>query len=408
MSNFADRLRTAAGRGGRLAARAAQLGLLLLSRYAEAVSVKLGRWETSLQISLEGLWRPLGVKAITDIATPWIDLASENPIAAIMAAPEFDAATAFFRDNTSATRSLVSPQSQALLYCLLRNLKPGHVFEIGSYRAGTTEALCRALAANGSGTVHTVDPFCADHVAIVMKQWPGALLRHVELHAMDSMTFYMAMQRERTRPGLIFVDGNHDYQYALFDIGCGAHMLTPGGFIVIDNIAQAGPFFAGRDFLAANPGWRELGTATRDYDHTQAFDRNRTTVVNTDFLVLQAPLDYRVGERPRAFATVRWWRSSVNGVRLKVRPPREPGLLHIQAVLRGFGTAPAEAPASATTTLQPDMTPGMAADTAEVVIAIPFAAPAHVDGEFVYFTVEPWLIWQGSEPLQLLEPPEPF
>ena len=34
--------------------------------------------------------------------------------------------------------------------------------------------------------------------------------------------------------------------------------------------------------------------------------------------------------------------------------------------------------------------------------------PAQVDGQFVYFTVEPWLIWHGARPLQLLAAPEPF
>jgi hypothetical protein len=39
---------------------------------------------------------------------------------------------------------------------------------------------------------------------------------------------------------------------------------------------------------------------------------------------------------------------------------------------------------------------------------VALAPPLQVDGQFVYFTVEPWLIWHGAQPLQLLAAPEPF
>ena len=83
------------------------------------------------------------------------------------------------------------------------------------------------------------------------------------------------MERQHIHPELVFVDGNHDYEFAFFDIACGARTIAPGGFIVVDNIAQPGPFFAARDFLAANPDWRELGTAATDYNRDKAFDRRR-------------------------------------------------------------------------------------------------------------------------------------
>ena len=77
------------------------------------------------------------------------------------------------------------------------------------------------------------------------------------------MDFYMEMERQSVRPGVVFVDGNHDYEFALFDIGRAAKYMTPGGFIFVDNVAQPGPFFAARDFLSANPGWREIGDRPR-------------------------------------------------------------------------------------------------------------------------------------------------
>jgi predicted O-methyltransferase YrrM len=355
------------------------------------------RMAMKLVARLETMQRPVHVKAVSDVPAPRIDLASADPLAVIMAAQEFTATTAFFAENPVTSRSLVSAQSQALLYCVIRNMRPDHVFEIGTFRGGTTEAICRALYANGSGKLHTVDPF-SERVNLVFKQWPPALLDHVQLYEMDSMSFYTELGRERIRPGVVFVDGNHDYEFALFDIGAGARAILPGGFIFIDNVAQAGPFFAASDFLATHPGWRELGSSIRDYNREKAFDPERTTIVNTDFIVLRAPINCPVHERPTSFGVMRWRRSSVNGVRIKFLPPERPGRLIIQIVLRGFGLNHTET--SAETVAQ------LALGTDEH--SIPFTPPAQLAGQFSGFTVEPWLTWRGPEPLQLLQPPEPY
>jgi hypothetical protein len=49
-----------------------------------------------------------------------------------------------------------------------------------------------------------------------------------------------------------------------------------------------------------------------------AYDRDRTSIHNTDFMVLRAPSTYQVDNRPRNFGLIRWWRNSVDGIRLKV------------------------------------------------------------------------------------------
>ena len=352
-----------------------------------------------LDARLEAQQRPIAVKPIADIPAPQVDLAGADALSVITGSAEFKDATAFFADNPVTSRSLVSPQSQALLYCIIRNLRPQHVFEIGSFRAGTTEAICRALHANGGrGLVHAVDPFCGEYIKLVFKHWPPALRERARLYETNSMAFFMEQQGKGIRPSLVFVDGNHDYEFALFDIGCGARATTPGGFIVVDNIAQAGPFFAARDFLAANPGWRELGSSVRDFNPDKAFDAHRTTIINTDFMVLQAPTNRLVDEHPSNFGTTRCQMSRVDGVRLKFVPPSRPGVLAVQVVLRGFGTKLSESLAETTAQVTPDMDQ----------LSISFAEPAQLSGQFVVFEIEPWLIWRAEEPLQLVQPPEPF
>jgi predicted O-methyltransferase YrrM len=382
-----------------LAARGVRLAQLVAARAGASAAEALKRKANELEIRLDGLHRGLAVKPVADIPYPALDLAAcDDPVAAITAAPEFAATTAFFADNPVADRSLIPPQAQAILYGLIRNQRPDHVYEIGSYKAGTTEALARALHANGRGLAHTVDPFRGDYVAAVLKCWPPELFRHVRLHGMDSMAFYKDMERQGVHPGIVFVDGNHDYEFAAFDIACGARAIVPGGYIFVDNVAQPGPFFAARDFLIANPDWRELGSAASGYDRGKAFDRFRRTILNTDFMVLRAPMRHSIGERPFNNGRIRWSVGNVAGVRLKLVPPKAPGVLNVQVVLRGFGTVPGE------TTGQASI--AVAAGTTELEATL--TEPAALDGQFVYFTVEPWLIWQGAEPLQLLADPEPY
>ena len=78
------------------------------------------------------------------------------------------------------------------------------------------------------------------------------------------MDFFGLAGRHGSKYGMIFVDGNHDYEFALFDILSAARALEPGGLIVIDNISQPGPYFALLEFLAKNPGWRQWGRDLRE------------------------------------------------------------------------------------------------------------------------------------------------
>jgi hypothetical protein len=115
-------------------------------------------------------------------------------------------------------------------------------------------------------------------------------------------------------------------------------------------------------------------------------------------MILRAPVTYGVGERPFNVARTRWSTGKVAGVRLKLVPPDQGGRLTVQVVLRGFGTVPAETTGEASIQVE--------AGSKELLITL--TQPAQVDGQFVFFTVEPWLIWHGAQPLQLLAAPEPY
>jgi predicted O-methyltransferase YrrM len=347
-----------------------------------------------LEIRLDGLHKGLALKEVAAIPCPEVDLAAaDDAVTAIMNAPEFPETIQFFADNPAAERSLVPPDAHALLYSLVRNLKPEHAFEIGTFKGGTSEAICRALAANGTGVLHTVDPFRSDYIKTIFANWPAALLSHLRCHPTYSMAFFGAMEREGIRPALVFVDGNHDYEFAAFDIACGARLMQRGGFMVIDNIAQPGPFYAALDFLAANPAWREHGRSTQAYDPTKAFDRRRTSIANTDFMILAAPRSHSVGARPWNGSLIRTRQHVVTGLRVKLARPSGPGKLSAQVVLRGFGATLVEELGEASVAVMPGQTE----------IEVTLAPPARLDGMFAYHTIEPWLIWNGAEPLHVID-----
>ena len=67
----------------------------------------------------------------------------------------------YFKHNYP-PRALMSEESRAILFTLIRMLRPKVVVEIGTLFAGTTEVMARALWENGEGVIHTTDPFGAE------------------------------------------------------------------------------------------------------------------------------------------------------------------------------------------------------------------------------------------------------
>jgi predicted O-methyltransferase YrrM len=336
---------------------------------------------------------PVGAPA----AFPLVDLGADDPVTEILAALEFATCAGFFGASPAMERALVSAETQALLFTLVRNLDATTVIEIGTYRASTTEALCRAVYANGGGTVHTVDPFRHQELSAILRQWPLALRSCLKTHEMSSSDFFAIALKEGVRAEIVFVDGNHDYEFALFDIECAAHLLRPGGFLVIDNIGQAGPFFAARDFLEKHPGWRECGPGGDKYRLGYAFDQHRTRIVNTDISVLRAPRHFLVGERPITPGERVWQAPQMSGVSLDIAAPAT-GRLYAQAVVRIFGSPPTE------TTVESHLDCRDALGATELPLPWNFST---ADMGYVR-RIELWVSWQGDRPLALREEPRLF
>jgi predicted O-methyltransferase YrrM len=326
------------------------------------------------------------------IPFPIIDLSSDNPIAEILDAPKFSATEAAIYKTAASQRALISAASTALIYTLVRNARPRHVVEIGTYYGGTSEVICQALYANGSGTLHTVAPFEAEHVVPIFDSWPPELRRHLEFYCMTSMDFYYRMDARGIRPEIALIDGDHSYQAALFDIQSLAKSLARRGFLLVDDVSQPGPYYAAMDFLQRNPDWTQCKARNPKWaDPNKAVDRERTSVPETDLEILRAPRGYSVGSRPVTFGETPS-ETEVKG--LRIRAESGGGTLHAQCVLRGLGVSSAEVVTMAALDIA---TPG--------TVDLMFPEPLVIKGPFERCTAEPWLVWSGESLLILTEIP---
>lgn len=172
-----------------------------------------------------------------------------------------------------AYQSLQSDESRAVLYHLIMTLRPQRVLEIGTFRAGTARFLAQALHHAGRGLLYTIDPFgIENHVPHTINSWPAHLQHHVRFSPISSAAFFDKAMSGGLGLDLVLVDGNHELEYAAFDLACAARLMNAGGVVVMDNVDQPGPRYATQQFLAANPSWDEVkGTYPERAPETSTF-----------------------------------------------------------------------------------------------------------------------------------------
>ena len=357
----------------------------------------LKRWARRASRALSGL--AARVRPVEPIPSALVEMnGPADPIPAILADPAFAAATRWFAQEPSG-RSQLSPEAQALLFTLTRNLKPTHVFEIGTFLAGTSEAICRALQANGTGLLHTTDPFSLAAVPAILMKWPRELRQHVRFYHLDSMAFFMRMEQAGIRSQLSFIDGRHDYQFAMFDLSMAARTLDPGGLILLDNVSQPGPYLAALDFLRDTPGWRECGNPGGRSGDGLPFDKERARIHNSDLIALRAPSGLVVGARPVTLGERGFDRREVRGIELTIAERSSRGTLTIQCALRGHSASPSNPGVEIIGATTLDL------DGAQGRLTARFAPPLVARGEFYQMALETALVWRGEAPLRVTGPP---
>ena len=269
---------------------------------------------------------PTHLETRQPVTAEWVD--------AVLASEGYQEVRRYF--ETYPKNSFVSDRSRALLYYLIRMMKPEAVAEIGTLFAGTTEVMARALWENGRGIVLTTDPFGGRRAPAAIGRWPKPLQHVTRFYDDDSMAFFAKLQQERIELDLVLVDGNHDLEFAFFDLSMAARLLRPGGIVIMDNADQSGPFYASQQFLAHNWGWQEVGGAMARFDPSRPFDPIRSSVPETTFLILRAPDSHLVQAAPQSWGQQWISASRVYGFAIDLAPQSRRGLLHFQGTLRAF------------------------------------------------------------------------
>lgn len=311
----------------------------------------------------------------------------------------------YFKDYPS--RSFISDESRALLYSLIRTLQPEVVIEVGTLFGGTTEVLARALWRNGRGVVHTTDPFGAERCPPIFAAWPAELQKITFFHPLMSMDFFLELERRGLMIDMALIDGNHDYEFAFFDLLMTARRLRPGGVVVLDNVDQSGPFHAARDFLAKNPGWTEMGDGIASYDPCRPFNPDRSSASRTTFLMLRSPHFLSISEPPRSWGQVAASGPSLAGFTLDLPAQVTGGTLHYLATFRSFSVGSHDIAEGKTRGgVRLDL------DGEASVVEHRFERPSRPEvAEPERFTFEIDISWQadpGAPPLSLAEVPRPL
>jgi predicted O-methyltransferase YrrM len=234
------------------------------------------------------------------------------------------------------SRSLFNDNGRALLHHLIVMQRPERVLEIGTMHAGTTEVLARAVWEAGRGHVDTIDPYGAERCPLRIAEFPSDLRERITFLPLSSAMHYdETIIRGRTYD-LVFIDGNHELEFAAFDLACAARVIRPGGIVVLDNIEQPGPRFATKQFLAGNPEWTDVAGVVGLLNRGTPLAEPPPSFPGTKNYVIQAPAHYIVRDVPRSFGTVRADRGEIDGIDLEIAAPAM-GELHIQVYVRTFG-----------------------------------------------------------------------
>jgi predicted O-methyltransferase YrrM len=347
--------------------------------------------------------RPLGPNIGNTLEGKPVTLGS---ITELMNSPTYDDLCTYFQNYPR--RSLMGDKSRAMLFGLIRMLRPNMVAEIGTYYAGGAEVMARALWENGEGFLLTTDPFGAERCPAIIANWPTELRSLIQFHPLSSMDFFAKLHRERLELDFVLVDGDHDYEAALFDLQMAARLLRPGGIVVMNDSVQTGPFQAARTFLASHPTWQELGTAIDSYDESNPFAGGRASQAGTGFVVLRAPDHWSIGAIPRSWGQTTIGAPFVDGLSLDAPAQVTSGALHYQAILRFFGDgAPQELKRVGSIPVRLDGTARTLAH--KLNGALKFDEPRSGSGAYCTFEIE--LCWRadpGSPPLALAAIPAPL
>jgi len=198
----------------------------------------------------------------------------------------------FRHEVTTITRDEqgVHPEEAAVLYLLIRGLRPGLVLETGTFKGYSTAEIARALELNASGHLVTVDIASSTGEMV-----PPRLQPYVTFHRSEPSETFAAKLPAGQRLDLFFHDSLHTFMNTLGELVWFADRYAPGAVIVchdakMDYVDNFGVGKAVRRFASAlGLSYRILdttcGLAVLKWPHQPPGDR--LAVLREEYGVLQ-------------------------------------------------------------------------------------------------------------------------
>lgn len=189
----------------------------------------------------------MSIAPVQPLPVPQISLRRPNPVADLMVTREFKTYLDFFRASPSASRSGLSAESHAILYALIRKIKPVKALVAFRDGAGVSETVARGLCDNGAGLLHLFDDVESLKTSAILELWPDALRMFCTLESdVEALT--------DLRSSFALV-GGEDAEGILPDLAGSLNALVePGGLLVLTNVSRN----SWRKFAPSISEWREL------------------------------------------------------------------------------------------------------------------------------------------------------
>lgn len=190
----------------------------------------------------------ISIAPLQSLPIPQMSLRRPNPVADLMVTREFKTYLDFFRASPSVSRSGLTAESHAILYALIRKIKPAQALIAFRDGAVVSETIARGLCDNGAGLLHLFDDLGGSRTRAILDLWPDALR---ELCVLEAGAV--------TATGLKFsfaLIGGDDAEKMLSDLaGSLSALVEPGGLLVLADVSRIslGKLTSGLS------EWRELG-----------------------------------------------------------------------------------------------------------------------------------------------------
>lgn len=134
----------------------------------------------------------------------------------------------------------ISPEQGMCIYNLCQKIKPEKTLEIGFAYGFSTLYFLASIKSNNVGSHIVMDPF-------EIRDWHGIGLKKIEELKMDSFFRFIPdydmfgipeLARENQKFDVIFIDGDHRFDYVLIDFTLCDHIISDNGYIIFHDLGM--------------------------------------------------------------------------------------------------------------------------------------------------------------------------